>query len=37
MVSLEDKINELEERIKRNKEALIELDKIFYKFNGPAG
>ena len=37
MVSLEDKINELEERIKRNKEALIELDEIFYKFNGPAG
>ena len=23
--------------IKRNKEALIELDEIFYKFNGPAG
>ena len=37
MVSLEDKINELEERIKRNKEALIELDEIFYKFNGPKG
>ena len=37
MVSLEDKINELEGRIKRNKEALIELDEIFYKFNGPAG
>ena len=37
MVSLEDKINELEDRIKRNKEALIELDEIFYKFNGPKG
>ena len=37
MVRLEDKINELEDRIKRNKEALIELDEIFYKFNGPAG
>lgn len=37
MVSLEDKINELEDRIKRNKEALIELDEIFYKFNGPTG
>ena len=35
MVSLEDKINELEDRIKRNKEALIELDEIFYRFNGP--
>ena len=37
MVRLEDKINELEDRIKRNKEALIELDEIFYKFNGPQG
>ena len=36
-MGLEDKINELEKRIKRNKEALIELDEIFYKFNGPAG
>ena len=37
MVRLEDKINELEDRIKRNKEALIELDEIFYKFNGTSG
>ena len=36
-MGLEDKINELEERIKRNKEALIELDEIFYRFNGPKG
>lgn len=37
MVSLKNKINELEERIKRNKKAIIELDEMFYKFSGPKG
>lgn len=37
MMSLKNKINELEERIKRNKKAIAELDELFYKLSGPKG
>ncbi|WP_455938446.1 hypothetical protein [Gemella morbillorum] len=37
MISLKNKINELEERIKRNKKAIAELDELFYKLSGPKG
>lgn len=34
-MDLRTKIEELETRIKRNKKALMELDEMFYKCNGP--
>ena len=37
MGSLKNKINQLEERIKNNREAIAELDEMFYKFSGPKG
>lgn len=36
-MNIEEKIIELEERIKRNKEALLELDKLMIRMSGPQG
>lgn len=37
MLNIEEKIIELKERIKRNKEALLELDALMIRMSGPQG